>query len=160
MRKLDLLGRTFGWWIVIYEHEGRREPSGRLRTQWLCRCVCGSTVAVQSCNLISGLSTKCTQCHNYGHNNPRWNGGPDFYDHRDGSSERLLAWKKDVFKREDYTCQKCKTRGGKLHAHHIFPWNVALEARYTLSNGACLCCDCHYTMKYSHSLATRTGRSK
>jgi len=35
-------------------------------------------------------------------------------------------WRKKVFERDNYTCQSCGKRGGKLEADHIFPFSVLI----------------------------------
>ncbi len=52
-------------------------------------------------------------------------------------------WREAIFKRDDYTCQMCRQRGGKLNADHIKPYSIYKDLRYELSNGRTLCEDCH-----------------
>jgi transposase len=52
-------------------------------------------------------------------------------------------WVEAVFKRDNYTCQKCGKKGGKLEAHHIFNWADYPELRYAIDNGITLCQKCH-----------------
>ncbi len=52
-------------------------------------------------------------------------------------------WRKLVFERDDYTCQRCGKRGGKLNAHHIERFRNCVERRTDVSNGVTLCEDCH-----------------
>lgn len=54
-----------------------------------------------------------------------------------------IEWRKEVFKRDNYTCQICGNRGGKLNADHILPYSLFEELRESLSNGRTLCKDCH-----------------
>lgn len=53
------------------------------------------------------------------------------------------TWRTAVFQRDDYTCQECSVRGGRLHAHHIQPWAEFPALRFDLSNGVTLCERCH-----------------
>jgi hypothetical protein len=55
-------------------------------------------------------------------------------------------WVKDVFTRDNFTCQICGKHGGQLNAHHIKPFAKYPELRLIVSNGITLCKDCH--MKY------------
>lgn len=55
----------------------------------------------------------------------------------------LRIWRTLVFKRDDYTCQQCGERGGKLNADHIIPKWADTALIYTLSNGRTLCYACH-----------------
>src|ERR1022692_4646359 len=52
-------------------------------------------------------------------------------------------WRKAVFSRDNYTCQDCGVKGGRLQAHHIKAFKAFPELRHTLSNGLTLCLDCH-----------------
>lgn len=52
-------------------------------------------------------------------------------------------WRKQVFERDDYTCQNCKTKGGKLQADHIKPYFLYPDLRWDINNGRTLCVDCH-----------------
>ena len=52
-------------------------------------------------------------------------------------------WRSAVYKRDDYTCQECKQKGGRLNADHIKSWADYPDSRYELSNGRTLCVPCH-----------------
>ena len=66
-------------------------------------------------------------------------------------------WRDDIFTRDDFTCQGCNVRGGKLHAHHIkalakilreykiTSLKQALDCAelWSINNGVTLCVDCH-----------------
>jgi 5-methylcytosine-specific restriction endonuclease McrA len=49
----------------------------------------------------------------------------------------------ECYKRDDFTCHKCKARGGRLNAHHINSWKFFPEERMLLENLATLCTSCH-----------------
>lgn len=52
-------------------------------------------------------------------------------------------WRKSVYARDDYTCQKCLCRGKDLHPHHIMNFKAHPELRYEVSNGITLCVEHH-----------------
>lgn len=56
---------------------------------------------------------------------------------------KYAKWRITVFERDDYTCQKCKERGGRLVADHIKMWSLYPRLRYKVENGQTLCKDCH-----------------
>jgi transposase-like protein len=51
--------------------------------------------------------------------------------------------RESCFKRDDYTCRCCGLRGGKLNAHHIWPFQRFPEWKYELWNLLTLCKSCH-----------------
>jgi 5-methylcytosine-specific restriction endonuclease McrA len=51
--------------------------------------------------------------------------------------------RQECFKKNNFTCQKCKIKGLKLNAHHINSFHRFIDLRFELSNLACLCADCH-----------------
>ena len=90
-------------------------------------------------------------------------------------------WRKEVFARDDYTCQECGVRDGKLHAHHKRPFHILLteflekynqfspledkeilfklaerhDPFWDLSNGKTLCQKCH-GLVYKESVLPRS----
>lgn len=53
------------------------------------------------------------------------------------------VWRKDVYIKDNYTCQKCGKRGGDLNAHHIKSFSKFEELRLSVANGSTLCNKCH-----------------
>lgn len=61
----------------------------------------------------------------------------------DRNYPEYVEWRKAVFERDNYTCQRCKVRGGKLNAHHILSFKKYPKYRTYLKNGITLCVECH-----------------
>jgi len=78
-----------------------------------------------------------------GENNPKWKGGVSTENAILRGSSEMKTWRKAIFKRDDYTCQFCGTRGGNLNADHIKPFATHPELRFDLDNGRTLCVPCH-----------------
>ncbi len=72
-----------------------------------------------------------------------------------------IKWRKDIFERDNYTCQTCQKKGGYLQADHIDPLSFIVEreginsredarkskALWDLNNGRTLCLKCHHKTK-------------
>jgi 5-methylcytosine-specific restriction endonuclease McrA len=54
-----------------------------------------------------------------------------------------IDWRSAVYLRDNYTCQKCGQRGGRLNAHHVKPFKDFPELAFDVSNGQTLCVPCH-----------------
>ena len=58
--------------------------------------------------------------------------------------EGIQEWRKGVYKRDNYTCQKCgDNKGGNLVAHHLDGYHWNKEHRTDINNGVTLCVSCH-----------------
>ena len=60
-----------------------------------------------------------------------------------GQDYRHVVWAKAVKERDNYTCQICLAKGVKLNSHHIRSFDLYVDDRYVISNGICLCENCH-----------------
>jgi hypothetical protein len=77
---------------------------------------------------------------------PRY--GPDHWNWRDGIKRRprvvmnrieYRSWRTAVFEKDNYTCQACGSRGGKLSADHVYPVALYPERELDVANGRTLC---------------------
>jgi len=75
-------------------------------------------------------------------NHPMWKGGKQ-QKIRPRNTKKYYNWRKNVFKRDNYTCQVCGQYGGKLEAHHIKSWKNYPKFRYNINNGETRCIKCH-----------------
>ncbi len=86
-----------------------------------------------------------------GENHWNWKGnGSDRY------KVEYTIWRKNVYERDNYTCQQCNKIGGKLNAHHIKEWCNYKELRFDINNGITLCLSCH---KKTHNYGNRIKRN-
>ena len=81
-------------------------------------------------------------------NSPRWKGGAE-RSRVERASYEYVQWRKAVFSRDKYTCQKCFAKSGvdgktvEIQAHHICNWSDNPDKRYDIDNGITLCESCH-----------------
>jgi predicted restriction endonuclease len=61
----------------------------------------------------------------------------------DRNSAKVVAWKKKV--KKIGRCEICGSKNN-LVAHHIVPWSYSIKGRTDVTNGQCLCRDCHVMM--------------
>jgi hypothetical protein len=108
-------------------------------------CVCGRESETTLANFMKGA--RCKQCFAdkiRGENHPNWN---PYLTDEERELGRLYPeyyqWRKEIFERDNYTCQCCHNRGGKLNAHHLDGYNWCKEKRTDIDNGTTLCFDCH-----------------
>lgn len=73
------------------------------------------------------------------------------------SMPEYILWRESIFRRDNWTCQECKTRGCFLHPHHIIALAKIIkdnniltveDARkfpimFAIKNGVSLCIGCH-----------------
>lgn len=92
-----------------------------------------------------------------GSKNRHWKGGIAPMNNAIRKSSKYKQWRITIFERDDYTCRECKTKGGKLEAHHIKEFHLIIEenniktlqealdceALWNLDNGLTLCKKCH-----------------
>lgn len=86
-----------------------------------------------------------------------WKGGRTNFRLVLRNTGKYRQWRKSVFERDNYTCQSCFVRGGKIEVHHIKQLAVILDENkiqnilqalgcqeiWGIDNGLTLCRVCH-----------------
>lgn len=77
-----------------------------------------------------------------------WKGGISPINKRLRQSSAYLTWRRTVFVRDHWTCQRCGDHSSKghpviLNAHHKNPFSTHPDLRYDTDNGITLCSSCH-----------------
>ena len=130
-------------------------------TSLICE-VCGieyyrppSQISWRGSSFCSNVCKGTALSHNQvGSKNHQWKGGISTESHRLRASKRWSEWRKAIFERDGYTCQKCYIKSGigtpvKLHPHHIKPFAAYPELRFEIGNGITLCEQCHKDTHYA-----------
>ena len=86
-----------------------------------------------------------------------WKGGLTSKNTLIRSSLEGKLWKKSVFTRDNFTCQKTGQRGGKLEAHHINNFSEFVELRFAIDNGITLSESAH---KEFHKIYGKKNNTK
>ena len=116
-----------------------------------CLCDCGQT-KITSMRALKTNGVKSCGClkqevdtNRCGPNNPNWNS-------KRSDEERLVGrnitdynhWSLRVKQRDGFVCKVCReSKSGQLVSHHLYNYHDFPELRTELSNGVCLCNDCH-----------------
>ena len=87
-----------------------------------------------------------------GKNNPNWKGNKakrKTKKIRMRGTRKYQEWRKAVFERDNYICQRCGCRSGNgkavyLEVHHIKSFKKYPRKRYDIENGITLCVSCHH----------------
>ena len=105
-------------------------------------CECGREAIGYLGALRKGVRCGCKVLK--GEKNPNWNHTLSLKEReRKRKYEEYWQWVKNVYERDEYTCQKCKLKGVKLHSHHINSYANFPEQRTDVNNGITLCEYCH-----------------
>jgi len=78
-----------------------------------------------------------------GENNPNWKGGISRGYKSKYYTAEYKQWRRDIFIRDEYTCQDCGRKDIYVTAHHIKSFAHYPELRFAIDNGKTLCENCH-----------------
>ena len=83
-----------------------------------------------------------------GADNPRWKGGISPANQKARYSFEMKEWRRKVFERDHFICQKCGyNKGHILIAHHIKSFSGYPELRLAVDNGITVCKSCHQLIR-------------
>jgi len=130
------------------KHKGKY-MGGKLQKSNITTCVnCGESFKAKVASLPRKTCSK--ECHSdwqtkrqIGELSHFWQGGKTSEAMKIRNSKEYTRWRKAVFIRDDYTCQICGQRGGKLNADHIKAFSTHPDLRLDVDNGRTLCYECH-----------------
>ncbi|BDR82560.1 HNH endonuclease [Clostridium tetani] len=115
--------------------------------------ICGKVLKRNSYEIIKYAHHYCSEvCKIEGYkllfsgkNNPNYNPNKAYEDRiKNRNIEGYKEWIRQVYKRDDYTCQCCgDNKGHNLNAHHILNYSEYKDLRLDINNGITLCKKCH-----------------
>lgn len=151
---INLVGQRFGK-LVVLEYSS---SDNAVNKKWFCRCDCGNTTIVRGSHLKGGSIKSCgCLLRRIGKEHPSYNS--NLTDKERMSTRdypKYNEWRAAIYKRDNYTCQICKQEGGSLNAHHLESYNSNKILRTTVSNGVCLCKQCHKDFHHQYGYGNNT----
>lgn len=109
------------------------------------KCKNNHIVNISLKNLQNGKGCKICAIHRRSKENSHlWKGGVTPLIKQIRQSSKYSKWRKQVFERDNYTCQHCLKKGSKLQAHHIENFSSNIDLRFHIDNGITLCKECHF----------------
>ena len=131
-----------------------------------CKClICGKEFEVKKSKIKYGRGKYCSRaCKdkditriNSGNNHWNWRCGITTESEKIRRSIEYGLWREAVFARDNWTCQRCSEKGGKLVAHHINNFAEYPELRTAISNGVTFCKKCHNKFHKIYGRKNNTG---
>ena len=121
---------------------GRKYPGRKWTEGHKTKIGLANSIALKGKKLPEGVKKKISDA-NKGKNHWNWQGGITSEDLKIRQSIEFRLWREAVFARDNWTCQKCRERGGKLHSHHTKNFAEYPELRFAIDNGITFCKKCH-----------------
>lgn len=135
--KLDLLERGFE--VQDKEYTG-------IKSKYQIRCLAHKEIHyVRLENMVYRKDNLicCKIANARGINSSWYNPSITDVERLESRDRRVKYWRELIYERDNYCCQKCKQRGYRLNAHHIFNWKDNPDLRYDQNNGITMCERCH-----------------
>lgn len=153
--KIKRVGQIFNKIEIIEESNQKSDKQLKIV---ICKCHCGKIFNHYYSYLSRGRVRSCG-CLNSQVGNKNRNYNP-LLSNEDRINKRYwwarTRFSKMVFNRDNYTCQVCNYRDGKLNAHHMDGYHWCKNRRDDISNGVTLCKKCHIKFHriYGHKFNT------
>lgn len=105
--------------------------------------------------ITNDIRKKMSNSHK-GNKSHLWKGGITSINEKIRMGIEWRLWREAVFARDNWTCQKYKTRGGKLHPHHIQNFAQFPELRTSIENGITLSQKAHREFHKKYGIKNNT----
>lgn len=136
-------------WLSIIEEMSSDEARGQLMSTIFCYNadrelpeMCGEARVVFAFMKIRFDKDRGKPL-NSGERHWNWKGGVTPKSRADRNCAEYKHFRSAVLERDNYTCQYCGARGGKLNVHHIKHFSDYEDLRFNPDNGITLCESCH-----------------
>ena len=115
-------------------------------------CECGNKARIRFNDFQHGY--RCQECKSRklsGTNNYNYNSNiTDEERQKNRGCPENRRWIKAIYKKNNYTCQKCGQYSGNLNAHNIYPYDIFKLLRTHIDNGITFCEGCHNNFHYQY----------
>lgn len=156
--------------LTYVNHHIKKDDKNRTATYVQCLCKCGEQLDIHLSSIMRALrnnkNCSCEKCGNVkkseskkGEKNPAWK--PNKTDEEREPGRHIVGyetWKKKVKIKAKYKCDICQCNDTRnLIVHHLDGYNWCREKRTDVSNGVCLCTECHkeFHKKYGQGNNTK-----
>ena len=141
MKRVNLLGKTFGSLIVICKGKNKTISKKAWSTQWICKCMCGKEVLITSGRLLQPRSANIScGCKNFTGNHK----GRKYKDCK------MVSYNAKI-KSYKFSAKNCATK--KIN------WKLTYEEAIALFNGNCHYCNSEPYNTYNVYI-TKSGKMK
>lgn len=136
------------WWLGRHHSENTKKKisiKGR-KNKYINCTLCGKKFYVSPSVENNGrkyCSRKCYFLTRCGSGNHNWNNGSSRYYKTGYYSSEYKNWRRSIFIRDEFTCQKCNKKHTYITAHHIKSFAKYPRLRFNINNGVTLCEECH-----------------